>query len=612
MPVKETDSRLKRYSTFANMRYCFRCTREYLPALLRWCAASVLLAVLSPLVGILLPRAALAALEGGGTVWTPVGATLVFSVLLALCMGGAKLCEKYLYQYKLLMGSYYMGRISEKGLCTDYQNQEDELFCTLQQESFRACNQNESELRNVYYMWTGFLSGLLGLFVYAVILGRLGIWLLPLLAGSGALGYWIAGRESAFVARNAGERAKYNRELGYVDAAAEEPVLAKEIRLYRMERWLQRVYARAMEKLAGWYRRYLRAAFGSALGSAALTLLREGVVYGYLLYLAWRGELGAAEFVFYFGAVAGFSAFLRNLLEALAGMRRISVSVNRLRSYLEFPERFRREGGLSTAALRDAPRTIELQGVSYRYPGAAYDTLSGFNLRLEPGAHVGVVGLNGAGKTTLVKLICGLCDPTEGEILYDGVPLREYNREEYYALFSAVFQQFSVLPLTVAQVVAETADEPDRVRVQSCLALAGLWERVRALPEGMDTPLDPSIREGGVRLSGGETQKLMLARAIYKDAPVLVLDEPTAALDPISESELYRVYHEIARDKTSLFISHRLASTRFCNRILLVENGAVLEEGTHEQLLARGGRYSELYRTQAEYYREHPGEEEKR
>ena len=178
------------------------------------------------------------------------------------------------------MGSYYMGRISEKGLCTDYQNQEDELFCTLQQESFRACNQNESELRNVYYMWTGFLSGLLGLFVYAVILGRLGIWLLPLLAGSGALGYWIAGRESAFVARNAGERAKYNRELGYVDAAAEEPVLAKEIRLYRMERWLQMVYARAMEKLAGWYRRYLRAAFGSALGSAALTLLREGVVYG--------------------------------------------------------------------------------------------------------------------------------------------------------------------------------------------------------------------------------------------------------------------------------------------------------------------------------------------
>ena len=211
-------------------------------------------------------------------------------------------------------------------------------------------------------------------------------------------------------------------------------------------------------------------------------------------------------------------------------------------------------------------------------------------------------------KTTLIKLICGFLDPTEGRILLDGKDIRDYNRRDYYKMFSAVFQEFSRLAGTIATNVAQDSEGFDMERVKDCVEKAGLRKKIESLKDGYDTDLNREVFEDAMLLSGGETQRLMLARALYKNAPFIVLDEPTAALDPIAESEMYQKYNEMTSGKSSIYISHRLASTRFCDRIIMIADGRIGEEGTHEELLKAGGKYAELYEVQSKYYKE--GEEE--
>ena len=274
-----------------------------------------------------------------------------------------------------------------------------------------------------------------------------------------------------------------------------------------------------------------------------------------------------------------------------------------MREFLEWEEPFLFEEGKSLPKELSSCE-IRLEDVSYRYPGAQKDTISHMNLTLHPGEKLAMVGLNGAGKTTLVKLICGFFDPTQGRVLLNGQDIRQYNRKEYYGLFAAVFQSFSVVDCTVAQNVAQEAKEIDRERVARCLEQAGLLEKVGELPQGMNTYLGRELYEEGVELSGGQNQRLMLARALYKNADILLLDEPTAALDPIAENDIYMRYSRMTEGKTALFISHRLASTQFCDRILFLKDGLIAEEGTHRSLLEQGGEYAKLFEIQSRYYRE--------
>ena len=237
--------------------------------------------------------------------------------------------------------------------------------------------------------------------------------------------------------------------------------------------------------------------------------------------------------------------------------------------------------------------------------------LKNINLTVKAGEKLAIVGENGAGKTTFVKLLCGLLRPQEGRIFVNDTELTDFEQEDYRSLFSAVFQKSGLLPVSIRDNIALNIweeDGPDEQEVLKavwrCIRLANLEEKVRSLPEGLDTHLVKRIAEHGTELSGGELQRLLLARALYKDAPVLILDEPTAALDPIAENEIYQAYHKLTEGKTSVFISHRLASTRFCDLILVMENGEIVESGTHDELMARRGRYAEMFEVQSRYYRE--------
>lgn len=262
------------------------------------------------------------------------------------------------------------------------------------------------------------------------------------------------------------------------------------------------------------------------------------------------------------------------------------------------------EGGRELFLEKGGACEFELRDVTFRYPNAERPVLEHFNLRIGAGERLAVVGMNGAGKTTLIKLLCGFLDPDSGQVLLNGVDIREYNRQDYYKLFGAVFQEFSILAATIAENVAQS-DMPDMERVRTCTEQAGIRERIERFPHQYETKLGKSLYpEEAVELSGGETQRLMLARMLYKDAPVMVLDEPTAALDAIAERDIYERYNGLTRGNTAIYISHRLASTRFCDRVILLGEGKILEEGTHEELMERGGKYAELFGIQSKYYKD--------
>lgn len=608
---KSNELNVKEYSLIQNFIFCIKNTVKCYPLLLLLCSFLVLINTAIPILTTFLPKVVIEEITSGDSLEHLVFIVLVFMLSIAILSGLKLFFEKYIYFEKYRMNTYYIQNVANKGMTTDYCNQEKENFRKLQSESFNSCNGNGSPMTQVYDVIIAFLSNSLGFLVYFGILLQLNIFIVLFLILTTIISYFLNRKIIKWVSENNKEKIGYGQKTNYINSVSSDLKAAKDIRLYKMVVWLENVYVNNTNGLAGWYKRYASKVLGVSVFDGGLALLREGAAYAYLLYLVLNSQLNVADFVLYFGVITGFSIWLGGILEQINSLKRISLSFDYLRAYLEYPEGYKQDGGIETDDIMTFPKEIELQNVSYRYEGAKTDTLNNISLKIDTTQHLAIVGLNGAGKTTLVKLICGLCDPTEGAILYNGVDVREYNRRSYYKLYSAVFQQFSLMPVTIAEIVAEnTIEKIDINKVERCLMQAGLWDKVLSLPKGLNSEFGKTIHDDGVEFSGGEIQKLLLARALYKDAPIMVLDEPTAALDPISESKLYESYNEITKDKSTVFISHRLASTRFCDRILLIENGEILEEGTHDRLLLKKGRYYELFETQAKYYRTNQGHKE--
>jgi ABC-type multidrug transport system fused ATPase/permease subunit len=339
--------------------------------------------------------------------------------------------------------------------------------------------------------------------------------------------------------------------------------------------------------------------------------LRNGVVYYILLSQLINGSIDVGMFVFYFGAATGFSLWLNSVSGQINNILTMSMNINFIRSFLETEDNFYRGETHNFSKDINTPTCdIELKNLTFNYPNDDNNILTNINVKIKKGEKIALVGANGAGKTTLVKLICGLYYPINGDVTINGASVKNINIYDYYKLFSVVFQDLHLMPITIAQFVSGNGVDIDRQRVADCLGLAGLYDRVKTCPRGIDTTFHKDLYEDdpGVELSGGEKQKLLLARALYKDAPILILDEPTAALDPIAESEIYQKFNEFAKNKTAVFISHRLASTRFCDRIFLLEEGQITECGNHEQLMAKKGKYYEMFEIQSHYYKENAEE----
>ncbi len=494
---------------------------------------------------------------------------------------------------------------------TSYPHTEDPDYLDRMEKACRCLESNSEAGEAVWKTLTDLLTNVISFVIYLLLLAQAGPWAALVCAVLSTVSYFTGERLRSWRYRHREEEGELNHKLSYMVTRSRDTKLAKDIRIFGPAPWLNELYAKYTRLYQDFFARSQRRYLWADLLDTALALLRNGAAYGLLIAMALRGELTAAEFVLYFTAASGFAGWVTGIFSNLGTLHQQSLELSAMREFLKIPEPFRFEDGKPLPVKPDHLYQLELRDVSFRYPGADRDTLSHVNLTIHPGEKLAVVGRNGAGKTTLIKLLCGLYDPTEGQVLLDGQDIRQYNRRDYYKHFSAVFQQFSLLAATMAENVAQAeAADVDLPRMWDCMERAGIADKIRSLPKGADTQLTREVYLDGVELSGGQTQRLMLARALYKDAPVVVLDEPTAALDPLAESDLYQKYSDLTGNCTSVYISHRLASTRFCDRVLLIENGGIAEEGTHEELLALGGRYAYLFNIQSKYYKEGAMEDE--
>ena len=457
--------------------------------------------------------------------------------------------------------------------------------------------------------WLHILSSVIGITTFSVILGEMHPLILLLLAVTAVLTGLVDSKTAEWEQKQRPKVQPYLKEINYVYNHVTDAQAGKDLRLYdAVGYYLRRMEAAMMGRL-GCVRRVLMGKIGAKGFGALMLVLQNGAALGWLVYQTAVGHMDVAQFTLYASSVVQFTLFINQFLQWIGIFKRSNLDVKRIRAALAYmPEEQQVAAGLKKkeegAAARkevvfDKASCIRFEHVTFRYPGSERAILDDVSFTIQAGEKIALVGENGAGKTTIVKLLCGLYQPTSGQIWIDDCLLQELSEASRSALYAAVFQDMLVLPFNVL-VNVSIGQREDVQRVRRCLELAGLSERF----PNLNLNLVRGSAEDAEDLSGGEQQKLLLARALYKDAPALILDEPTAALDPLAESELYEQYHELTKGKTAVFISHRLASTRFCSRILLVGEGRILEEGSHEELLSRGGQYARMFREQSKYYQE--------
>ena len=335
--------------------------------------------------------------------------------------------------------------------------------------------------------------------------------------------------------------------------------------------------------------------------SLSLSTLTIGFVYVFTCLKAWSGAFDIGSVTQYVGAATALAANIHTFLRELGNMETNTAYLEKTFEYLDIPNAMY-QGSLTTEKRSDRQYEVEFKNVSFKYPGSEIWALKNVSMKFKVGSRLAIVGENGSGKTTFIKLLCRLYDPQEGEILLNGINIRKYNYRDYMNIFSVVFQDFQLISQPLGNNVAGSTNY-DEEKVRKALIDAGFGERLETMPEGLNTQLYKDFTENGVEISGGEAQKIAIARALYKDAPFIILDEPTAALDPIAEAEIYAKFNDIAGDKTAIYISHRLSSCKFCDEIMVFHEGSVIQQGTHEMLVAEeNGKYYELWHAQAQYY----------
>lgn len=610
--MKANETQKLKYNLLQNMRYIFHTSWTLDKTLILFTFGTATLNLCQNMVHLFIAPMILQKVEQNAPLDELLFTILVFCVLLITLAGliGYLTNEELDYGLRVRLMNHFTVLATEKACTTSYPN-------TLRANYWETCTRSFDCIGN-YDLGCSYMIGsvgklfqaILGFGLYLLLLSNLEPVLLFLVIGTTVIGYFVSRKMNEWGYTHREESKKYRKTLRYISNEIMANEMPKDIRIFGMQPWLSDIYNAALSLYKNFCARRETKCLIANLIDVVLVFLRNGFAYLYLIQMALEQNISASTFLLYFTAVTGFTNWVTTILEQAIKLHRQSLNTNEYRELLEYPEPFLFEDGLPLSKDLTKEYRITLEDVSFRYPDTEKDTLSHINLTIHAGEKLAIVGLNGAGKTTLVKLVCGFLDPTEGRVLLNGEDIRQFNRRDYYNLFSAVFQDFSRLQASIAANVAQNEHVIDYEKVNTCIEKAGLNNKILELPKGLETHLGRLLHDDGTELSGGETQRLMLARALYKDAPMLVLDEPTAALDPIAENDIYLKYNEMTKGRTSLYISHRLASTQFCDRIIFLSDGIVAEEGTHQTLLATGGGYAKLFEVQSKYYKEGVSENE--
>ena len=509
-----------------------------------------------------------------------------------------------LNKYNERLDNYFVMRTSAHTMELDYQLTEDKNALDQLEKANTGMSWYSGGVFGISEQFFMLAGNALKIAGYATVIALRAPLLLLICLLCVLIGGWMSVLNNRVEVRAYGELSKTNRIFSYFGWETVDFKYGKDVRLYDASDMLLTRWDENTEKSIGFWKWQADTGMKYRLIGSEAGILGAVFTYGYAAYLALNKAFSIGVFSQMVEAAGGLNRTLEGLVMNVTELFKRCGYAYEFVIFLRYPEVLQKGN-------RPVPKglhTIEFRDVSFAYPGSGHKVLDGVSLRVEKGERLSLVGLNGAGKTTLIKLLCRLYDPEEGQILLDGTDIREYDPEQYRAAFAPVFQDFSLFAFSVAENIClkdeKEITKEERARVLSLIGRTGLERMTEKLPRGIDTPLFKLFDSQGVEPSGGEQQKLALARALYKDASVIILDEPTAALDPIAEYEIYRKFNDLIENKTAFYISHRLSSCRFCDHIAVFSGGRVAEYGTHEELVGKeGGLYAGMFEAQAQYYR---------
>lgn len=414
----------------------------------------------------------------------------------------------------------------------------------------------------------------------------------------------LSNKAGSYYALNADSHSFANRLFSYFGGLGFNNDVAEDVRIYRQDLLCDKYNKDKTATFSsnGMFAKLARGPMGLySAASSAVSVLFTGAVYVFVCLKALGGAFGIGAVTQYISAVTKVAGSISSSIGTIGMMRNNASFLKLVFEFLDIPNQMY-QGSLTVEKRMDRDYEIEFRNVSFKYPGSETYALRNVSMKFRIGERLAVVGMNGSGKTTFIKLLCRLYDPTEGEILLNGIDIKKYNYDDYMSVFSVVFQDFKLFSYPLGENVAAKINY-DQTLAKQCLVDSGFGERLQEMPDGLDTYLYKILCKQGVDISGGEAQKIALARVLYKDAPFIVLDEPTAALDPVAEAEVYSNFDKIVGDKTAIYISHRLSSCRFCDEIAVFDKGQIVQKGCHEKLVAdENGKYHELWYAQAQYY----------
>ena len=556
------------------------------------------LVVVIPLIESAIPAMAIAMI-----LEKDIGRYMIGISLLLLMDVGIRIGENFLANRSedYVVGTRVMGfwvSLLKKNLTMDYCHTETAKKQTKMQKGMNALNGDSLGVQGLTDNTFGLVCYSVGLLSYGAIIVTVDIRVLLIMAGMSVTSFFLHRHAVHYSDRTTKDKDHVGRLLWHMTWEAREPEYGKDVRMYHIESWFEPLFFHYHKKLLRWHGKSELHWYFPTLSDTIFAIARDILLYSILIMSVIQGAMTVAEFTFYVGIVAGFASWLSTFLFQISGIMKTNLETKALYDVFEEKDIFLHgEGEVLDVT---APVSIEFRDVSFRYEEGE-EILSHLSFRIEKGQKIALVGNNGAGKTTFIKLLCRLYDPTGGEILLNGIDIRYYDYNEYVNLFSVVFQDFKLFSRSIAENVAASR-EFEGEKVTDCLEKAGFGGRLEEMEKGIHTNLF-QLEEDGVEISGGEAQKIAIARALYKDAPLVILDEPTSALDPVSEYEIYRSFDGLVEEKTAIYISHRMSSCRFCDQILVFDEGRIAQSGSHEKLLQEeNGLYHEMWSAQAQYY----------